>query len=121
MSLPKLNSFCNIKFQNKTSAMKKWLITYKGNFSQLNKPQIDITWKLMIYFIYKPNCILTAQMNASLPFIILQRVIINLPPAYYNTAITIIGTINEDLELLDIKYVHSTLANCYLARQLPYN
>jgi hypothetical protein len=50
-----------------------------------------------------------------------QRVIIDLPSAYYNTVITIIGTINEDLELLDTKYIHPTLADCYLARQLPYN
>jgi hypothetical protein len=75
----------------------------------------------MIYFIYKPNCILTVQINASLPFIIPQRVIIDFLPVYYNTVITIIGTINEDLELLDTKYIYSTLADCYLIRQLLYN
>ena len=51
----------------------------------------------------------------------LQRVAIDIPPTYYSTAITIIGTINKDLELLDTNYIHPTLANCYLARQLPYN
>jgi hypothetical protein len=30
---PELNSFCNLKFQNKTSPIKKWLVAYKGNFS----------------------------------------------------------------------------------------
>jgi hypothetical protein len=50
-----------------------------------------------------------------------QRVTINLLPVYYNTAIAIIGTINEDSELLNTKYVHPTLANCYLVGQLPYN
>jgi len=38
MPLFKLNSFYDIKFQDKTSAIKKWLVARKGNFSQLNKP-----------------------------------------------------------------------------------
>ena len=50
-----------------------------------------------------------------------QRVAVDIPPIYYSTAIAIIGTINEYLELLDTNYVHLTLADCYLARKLPYN
>jgi len=50
-----------------------------------------------------------------------QRVAIDILPTYYITAIAIIGTINEHLELLDTNYIHLTLANYYLARQLPYN
>ena len=59
MSPFKINSFCNIKFQDKTSAMKKWLVAYKNNFGQLNEPQVNITWQLMTHFIYKPDCIST--------------------------------------------------------------
>jgi hypothetical protein len=121
MSPPELNSFCDIKFQDETSAMKKWLVARKGNFGQPNEPQVDITWKSIIHLIHKPDCISTAQMNAGLPFAMPQRVTINLPPAYYNTAIAIIGTMNENPELLDTKYDHPTLANCYLAGQLPHN
>ena len=51
----------------------------------------------------------------------LQRVAVDIPPVYYSTAIIIIGTINEHLELLDTNYIHPTLANCYLAGKLPYN
>ena len=50
-----------------------------------------------------------------------QRVAIDIPPVYYITAITIIGTMDEEPELLDASYVDPTLANCYLAGQLPYN
>lgn len=121
MSSPELNSFCDIKFQDETSAMKKWLVARQGNFGQPNEPQVDITWKSMIHLIHKPDCISTAQMNAGLPFTMPQRVTIDLPPAYYNTAIAIIGTINENPELLDTKYDHPTLADCYLAGQLPHN
>ena len=32
ISLPKLNSFYDIKFQNKTLAIKKWLVARQGNF-----------------------------------------------------------------------------------------
>ena len=71
--------------------------------------------------IYKPNCILATQMNANLPFAMPQRVAIDLPPTYYNIIIIIIGTMNEDPELLDTNYVHPTLANSYLAKQLPYS
>ena len=60
MSPPELNSFCDIKFQDDTSAMKKWLVARKGNFSQPNEPQVDITWKSMIRLVYEPDCILTA-------------------------------------------------------------
>ena len=101
--------------------MKKWLVARQGNFGQPNEPQVDITWKSMIHLIHKPDCISTAQMNAGLPFAMPQRVTIDLPPAYYNTAIAIIGTINENPELLDTKYDHPTLADCYLAGQLPHN
>jgi len=69
MSLPKLNSFYDFKFQDKTSPIKKWLVAYKGNFRQPNKPEVNITWKLIICFIYTPNCILIAQINAGLPFV----------------------------------------------------
>ena len=75
----------------------------------------------MTCLIYKPNCILTAQINAGLLFAMPQRVAIDLPLVYYNTAIVIIGTINEDPELLDTNYVYLILANSYLAKQLPYN
>ena len=50
-----------------------------------------------------------------------QRVAIDILPIYYITAITIIGTIDEEPELLDASYINLTLANCYLAGQLPYN
>ena len=50
-----------------------------------------------------------------------QRVAVDLLPVYYNTAIVIIRTMNEDLELLDIIYVDFDLADCYLAGQLLYN
>ena len=50
-----------------------------------------------------------------------QRVAVDIPPAYYSTAIAIIRTINEHLELLDTNYIHLTLANYYLAGKLPYN
>ena len=51
----------------------------------------------------------------------LQRVTIDLLPTYYNTVVIIIRIINEDPELLDTNYIHPTLIDCYLARQLPYN
>ena len=44
-----------------------------------------------------------------------QSVAIDLPPAYYNTAVIIIRIINEDLELLDNNYVNPTLVKYYLA------
>ena len=50
-----------------------------------------------------------------------QRVAINIPPAYYITAIAIIRTIDEEPELLDTSYIDLNLANYYLAGQLPYN
>ena len=50
-----------------------------------------------------------------------QRVAIDILPVYYITVIAIIGTIDKELELLDTSYVDPTLANCYLAGQLPYN
>ena len=50
-----------------------------------------------------------------------QSVAIDLPPAYYNTAVIIIRIINEDPELLDNNYIDPTLVEYYLARQLPYN
>ena len=84
MSPPELNSFCDIKFQDETSAMKKWLVARKGNFGQPDEPQVDITWKPMIHLIHKPDCISTAQMNAGLPFAMSQRVTIDLLPIYYN-------------------------------------
>ena len=43
MSSFKMNSFCNIKFQDNTLAMKKWLVACKGDFGQLNKLQVNIT------------------------------------------------------------------------------
>ena len=101
--------------------IKKWLVTYKGNFGQPNKPEVNITWKLIIPLIYKPNYILTAQINTSLLFIMPQRVAINIPPAYYITVIAIIRTMDKEPELLDASYIDPTLANCYLAGQLPYN
>ena len=75
----------------------------------------------MIRLIHKPNCITAAQINAGLPFAIPQRVAVDLPLAYYSTAITIIGTIIKEQDLLNTSYVHPTLANCYLAKQLPHN
>jgi hypothetical protein len=121
ISPPELNSFCDLKFQDETSPMKKWLVARKGNFGQPNEPRVDITWKSMICLIHEPDCISTAQIKAGLPFAMPQRVAIDLPPAYYNTAIAITGTMNEHPELLDTNYVHPTLADCYLAGQLPHN
>jgi hypothetical protein len=60
ISLPKLNSFYNIKLEDETLSINKWLVAYKGNFRQLNELQVDITWKSIIRLIYKPDCILTA-------------------------------------------------------------
>ena len=121
ISPPELNSFCDLKFQDETSPMKKWLVARKGNFGQPNEPRVDITWKSMIRLIHKPDCISTAQIKAGLPFAMPQRVAVDLPPAYYNTVIAITRTINKYPELLDINYIHPTLANYYLAGQLPYN
>jgi hypothetical protein len=121
ISAPKLNTFYNIKFQDKTSSINKWLVAYKGNFGQPGKPRVNITWKSMIRLIHTPNCISIAQINAGLPFAMPQRVAVDIPAAYYITAIAIIGTINEYPELLDTNYVHLTLADYYLAGQLPYN
>lgn len=50
-----------------------------------------------------------------------QRVAIDILPVYYITIITIIRTIDEEPELLDTSYIDPTLANYYLAGQLPYN
>jgi len=50
-----------------------------------------------------------------------QRVAIDILPVYYITVIAIIRTINEYPELLDTNYIYLTLANYYLAGQLPYN
>jgi len=121
MSPPELNSFCDFKFQDETSPMKKWLVARKGNFGQPNEPEVEITWKSMIRLIHKPDCISIAQINAGLPFAMPQRVAIDIPPAYYITAIAIIGTMDEEPELLDTSYVDPNLANCYLAGQLPHN
>jgi hypothetical protein len=121
ISSPELNSFCDIKLEDETSSMNKWLVARKGNFGQPNEPQVDITWKSMIRLIYKPDCISTAQINAGLPFIMPQRVAIDIPPAYYITVIAIIGAMNEDPQLLDTNYVDPTLADCYLAGKLPHN
>jgi len=44
-----------------------------------------------------------------------QRVAIDIPPVYYITVIAIIGTIDEELELLDTSYINLNLANYYLA------
>src|ERR1700723_1611806 len=53
----KLNSFYDIKFQDKTSAIKKWLVAHKDNFRQPNKPQVNINWKSIIWLIHTPNYI----------------------------------------------------------------
>ena len=121
ISAPELNTFCDIKLQDKTSSMNKWLVACKDNFGQPNEPRVDVTWESMIRLIHKPDCISIAQINAGLPFAMPQRVAVDIPPAYYSTAIAIIGTMNEHPELLDTNYVHPTLADCYLAGKLPHN
>ena len=121
MPLYELNTFYNIKFQDKTSAIKKQLVAYKGNFRRPNKPQVNISQKLIIWLVYKPDYILTAQINAGIPFVILQKVAVDVPAVYYNTIIAIIKIIKENLELVDSNYIYCTLADCYLGGQLPYS
>jgi len=56
-----------------------------------------------------------------IPFAIPRKVAVDVLAVYYNTAIAIIEMMKENPELVDSNYIHPTLANCYLGRQLPHS